>query len=289
MSTSTSESTSESQEKSVVVVITTHGAMKVSIGKTGLLKPILAPKPTNMNVVLLQAAVCGVVNFIGSTEISSYVKAINGVVKASGFNDNTTKEDMVKIAESIRTKLLQLDNMREQVAQEISEKNPDFVGDPQTMDYIHHKNKFYNIYDNDYLIDKQFSRANELTTPRGKIWKVNLLGKNSEDLMAKMNPNVSSLRNSSKRKENSVLYMSGIIRELEKRGIENALIIDLSCSVIDNTLSDRDIRHARSTFMKRSKTPKAKAKAKFATPKATVKMRKGAKSISTRRTRSSLV
>jgi hypothetical protein len=97
--------------------------------------------------------------------------------------------------------------------------------------------------------------------------------------MATMKPNVSSLRKSSLRKESSVVYMSDIIHELERRGVESVLIFDFSCSLIENRVTDRDIRHVRSSFM--NTTRKAKPKVKFATPKP--------KSTSTRRTRSSLV
>jgi hypothetical protein len=275
MSTTVSTSTGVSREKTAVLVITTHGKMEVYASKTGILQPVLTPKPINMNVVLLQAAACGVVNIVEPNQLESYVKVINDTVEASEFNDNTTNEEMMQIAESIRTKLMQIDNEAEEVAQEVYSMNPNYVDDTEVMDYHYHNNKFYNIYNNRFIIDKRFLRANELTNPLSKDWKINLLSENDEDLMETMKRNVSSLRNSSQRKKNSVLYMSEIIQELQKRGILNVLIFDFTCSVIYNAVTPRDIRHVRRSFMNRTKkaTPKAKAKAKI-------------KKMSTRRTRS---
>ena len=265
-----------SKTKTAVLVITTHGQIDVGITKTGILQPVLTPKPSNINVVLLQAAVCGVINIVEPNQVASYVKVINDTVNASGFNENTTKEEMVEIAESIKTQLMKIDDKPEEVAQEVSVKNPNYVGNTEVMNYHYHNNKFYNIYSNRFIIDKKFLRANELTNPRSKDWKINLLSENGEDLMETMNRNVSSLRNSSERKKNSVLYMSEIIQELQKRDILNVLIFDFTCSIISNYVTPRDIRRVRTSFMNR--TRKAKAKAKSTKAKAAAK--------STRRTRS---
>lgn len=262
-------------DKTAVLIITTHGEINVKYAVTGVLEPVLTPKPTNMKVVLLQAATCGVINIATASNVVSYVKTIRDAIEASDYNNNTTKEEMVAIVESIKAQLMQIDYRPQEVARAVSARNPHYVGDIEVMDYHYHNNKSYDVYSEDYLIDKKFSRSNVLTKPRSKDWKINLLGAEGEDLMGTMNSNVSSLRKSSQREESSVIYMSDIIHELEKRGIESVLVFDLSCSLIENRVSVGDIRQVRRSFMR--DTMKAKAKLK---PKA--------KSTSTRRTRSNL-
>ena len=263
-------STFPSHQKTAVLVITTHGDIKVEVSSTTGLHPIMTAEPDGMDIVLLQTAACGIVNMVPPSKVVSYTKIVRDAVNASGFNENTTKSDMVVMVERIKSEIMGIDNLPATIAKEISSKTPGYADDPQTVDYYHHIDKFYNVYSDKYMIDKRFSRANELTKPGSRDWKVNLLGTKDEDLMETLNPNVSSLRKSSKRDELSVLYMRNIIKELQKRGITKLLIFDFTCSVIENTVSKRDVRHTRRLFMYTVGTPpikiKRSTKNKSATP-----------------------
>ena len=253
-------STFKSHQKTAVLVITTHGGVKVEFSSTIGLHPVMTTEPDGMDIVLLQTAACGVVNMVPPSKVVSYTKVVRDAINASGFNNNTTKSDMVAMVERIKSEIMGIDNLPPTIAKEISSKTPGYADDPQTMDYHHHNNKFYNIYSDKYMIDKRFSRANELTKPGSRDWKVNLLGTKDEDLMDTLNPNVSSLRKSSKRDELSVLYMRNIIKELQKRGITKLLIFDFTCSVIENDVSDREARHTRRSFMQSTITPARKTR-----------------------------
>jgi len=253
-------STFPSHQKTAVLVITTHGGVKVTLSSTSGLDTIMTSEPDDMDIVLLQTAACGVVNMVPPSKVVSYTKVVRDAINASGFNENTTKSDMVEIVERIKSEIMGIDNLPATIAKEISSKTPGYADDPQTMDYHHHTNKFYTVYSDKYMIDKRFSRANELTKPGSRDWKVNLLGTKDEDLMDTLNPNVSSLRKSNKRDELSVLYMRNIINELQKRGIKKLLIFDFTCSVIENDVSDRGVRHTRRTFMKKIGTTPRKSR-----------------------------
>ena len=263
-------STFPSHQKTAVLVITTHGDIKVEVSSTTGLHPIMTAEPDGMDIVLLQTAACGIVNMVPPINVVSYTKTIRDAIKTSEFNENTTKSDMMSIAERVKVEIMQIDNQPADVAREISSKNTNFSEDPQTIDYHHHNNKFYNIYGDKNIVDKRFSRANKLTKPGSRDLKVNLLGAPNEDLMNTLNPHISSLRNSHKRHEPSVLYMRNIIKELQKRGITKLLIFDFTCSVIKNTVSKRDVRHTRRLFMYTVGTPpikfKRSTKNKSATP-----------------------
>jgi hypothetical protein len=237
--------------KTAVLVITTHGGINVEFTTTGGLQPITIAEPDGMDIVLLEAAVCGVVNSVSPSNVVSYTKTVRDAINISEFNENMTKSDMMSIAERVKTEIMQIDDQPDLTAKEISARNSNFIDDPQTIDYYHHNNKFYNIYGDKYIVDKRLSRANELTKPGSRNWKVNLLGALDEDLMDTLNPNISSLRKSSKRHENNILYTHDIIEELEKRGITKVLIFDFTCSVIENIVTKRQVRQTRRSFMQR--------------------------------------
>ena len=237
--------------KTAVLVITTHGGINVEFTSTGGLQPVMTAEPDGMDIVLMEAAACGIVNIVSPSNIVSYTKTVRDAINTSEFNENMTKSDMMSIAERIKAEIMQIDDQPDSVAREISARNSNFIDDPQTMEYYHHNNKFYNIYDDINIIDKRFSRANELTKLGSRNWKVNLLGTMDEDLMDTLNPNISSLRKSSKRHENNILYMHDIIEELEKRGISKVLIFDFTCSVIENTVTKRQVRQTRRSFIQK--------------------------------------
>jgi hypothetical protein len=238
-------------QKTAVLVITTHGGINVEIEETGVLQPVTTDKPEDMDIVLLQTAVCGVVNMLESDKVNEFTQVIRDTIKESDFNNETTQTEMVNIAETIKTKLMQIDDQPAVVAKEIYSKTPGYIDDDETMDYLHHSNKMYNVYSGKTLIDKEFSRANELTNPNSLDWKVNLLRQldnreiSYEDLMVTLNPNITKLRNSDERKQPSILSMYKIISELQRRGISKVIIIDLTCSVIIQNVSETTTRHFR--------------------------------------------
>lgn len=245
--------------KTAVLVITTHGGINVEFTSTGGLQPVKIDVPDGMDIVLMEAAVCGVVNVVSPINVVSYTKTIRDAINTSEFNENTTVSDMMSIAERVKVEIMQIDNQPADVAREISSKNTNFSEDPQTIDYHHHNNKFYNIYGDKNIVDKRFSRANKLTKLGSRDLKVNILADN-EDLMNTLNPHISSLRNSHKRSINNILYMHDIIEELEGRGITKVLIFDFTCSVIENTVSKRQVRETRRSFMKKGGTAPRKSR-----------------------------
>ena len=246
--------------KTAVLVITTHGGINVEFTSTGSLQPVKIDVPDGMDIVLMEAAVCGVVNVVSPINVVSYTKTIRDAINTSEFNENTTVSDMMSIAKRVKVEIMQIDNQPADVAREISSKNTNFSEDPQTIDYHHHNNKFYNIYGDKNIVDKRFSRANKLTKLGSRDLKVNILGALNEDLMDTLNPHISSLRNSSKRSVNNILYMHDIIEELEGRGIKKVLIFDFTCSVIENTVSKRQVRETRRSSMKKGGTAPRKSR-----------------------------
>ena len=54
--------------------------------------------------------------------------------------------------------------------------------------------------------------------------------------------------------------MHDIIEELEGRGIKKVLIFDFTCSVIENTVSKRQVRETRRSSMKKGGTAPRKSR-----------------------------
>jgi hypothetical protein len=228
-----------------VLVITTHGGINVKIDSETGLQPDTTVVPENVDVVVMQAAVCGVVNIVPPEKVEFYTSVIRDGVRMLRFCEETSKENMMSIAKKITDLIQKLDDQPDDVAREISARNPNYVDDTETLDYHHHVDKFYNVYSDARIIDKRFSRANADTDTSSSDWKINLLGTPDEDLMETLNPNVSSLRNAGERSELSVVYMRDVIQELRRRRITKIMIFDFTCSVIENQVSERDKRSLR--------------------------------------------
>ena len=237
---------SHSPQKTAVLVITTHGDFEAEVDtSTGGLHPKTV-ETLGMDIVVLQAATCGVVNLVQPSDVVSYITTIRRAV--SGFNGKTPKKKMIKLIQDIRTKIMMIDNQPDIVAKEVSLQNPNFVNNSRTMDYFHHSNKSYTVSSDGILFDKRFSRENDQTTRGSRDWKVNLLGdrkSKDEDLMVTLNPNVTSLRNAGTRDESSVARMSDILQHLNERGVKKVLIFDFTCSVAEYDLTERELRDLR--------------------------------------------
>jgi len=230
--------------KTAVLVITTHGDFEAEVdASTGGLQPETVNPPDRMDVVVLQAATCGVVNILKPADVVRFVYNIRSNIEKFGFDDKTSKKDMVEIVTKIGSEIKGADSQPSDVAHEVSVKNPNYIEDGHTMEFHHHNDKSYVV--SSKIIDKRFSRENTQTKDRSRDWKVNLLGATlgkDEDLMVTLNPTLSSLR---KRERTEVIYMSDIIDELYKRGVRKILIFDFSCSVVSNDVSERDVRELR--------------------------------------------
>ena len=72
--------------KTAVLVITTHGGINVEFTTTGGLQPITIAEPDGMDIVLLEAAVCGVVNSVSPSNVVSYTKTVRDAINISEFN-----------------------------------------------------------------------------------------------------------------------------------------------------------------------------------------------------------
>lgn len=245
-----------SREKSAVLFIATHGETSLKKGDTGVLEPVLTPIPSDMDVVVIQAAVCGAPNIVTKSNVESYIDAIKD--ETYDLHDDTTKEDMLEIANSIKMRLMQIDKpTRSIIAKGINSRSMHFVNNPEFRDYRAYDDRTYMIHDKETIIDKEFSRLDGLTTPSSKFLKVSLLGENDEDLMETLNERIYTLRNSKKRKRKAdiIIHMRDIFSEFEKRGIKKALIVDVSCSSISNHYaSERDTRSARNKSVKAGKS-----------------------------------
>jgi hypothetical protein len=232
--------------KTALLLITTHGGVDVEIGSTGSLQPMTMDIPRRMNLVLVETAVLGVVNVLEPESVDVFAQVVRDTVRELNLNDNTTKDEMVNIAEEIKRRLIEVDNTRAEVTKSVRRGIPGYSDDPEVIDYVHNIPKAYNVYSGTYYIDKEFLRVNEQTTPLGLDWKVNLLNLRngtSEDLMKTMSPYNTMLRSADK--EHSIINMRDIIEHLRSRGYKNVLAVDLTCSVIMQNVTPSDTRSTR--------------------------------------------
>ena len=242
-------SRSSPKKKTAVLVITTHGdfkvkgAIKVKVASTDVLEPQTIVKPDDMDIVILQAATCGIVNIIAPIQVVSYTKNIRD--NTYGFDANTSKDNMVKIVESIKETIMRSDIQPDIVSKEVYSGNPNYIDDSQYMGYYYHNDKSYTVSSDDIIINKRFSRNSTQTKSGSRDWKVNLLGEtmgSDEDLMVTLKPSLLGLR---PKERDEIMYMSDIIFELKKREIEKVLIFDFTCSVVKNNVNERYVRQLR--------------------------------------------
>lgn len=219
-----------------IIAITTHGCIQVYKDKKhDILEPNRMDTITDMEVISLNVVTPSVPNLLPTEVVDSAIRIVNHETTPEKFNNSTTKEDMVKIVGKIKNELKKNDTQPQEVEIEFKNKNTEYTNDEEIVAYRQHIDSMYTIYDYSTRIplNKQFYRANYDTLGKTYDWKIiSLSDENELDLMEELHHNISALRNTTTRKENSIIYLSDIINYLRKKGKKKVIIIDFSCSVI---------------------------------------------------------
>lgn len=219
-----------------IIAITTHGCIQVYKDKQhDILEPIRMDTITGMEVISLNVVTPSVPNLLPTEVVDSAIRIVKDETTPEKFNNSTTKENMVKIVGKIKNELKKIDTQPQEVEIEFKNKNTEYTNDEEIVAYRQHIDSMYTIYDYSTRtpLNKQFYRANNDTLGKMYDWKIILLSNENEpDLMEELHHNISALRNTTTRKENSIIYLSDIINYLRKKGKKKVIIVDFSCSVI---------------------------------------------------------
>jgi len=244
--------------KRVILANFTHGS--ITLKKDGTEKTFVMPE--GISVKRARSSVPGVCNFISGDVNAYFVRTINSYKKKLEkmpfenvdrefkiFLDVFKKYDKEDTLESLKPMLQKRATITaEEIGVETEEEKADYL--TEVKKYVDTYDSFFKIstyLPGDIVVDKLFTRTNEevVNTPSAKAWVcvlVNLPG--SPDLFTLMVPQT--------RRGTINIYLSQVINFLKKKGVEEIIIFDNSCSVFmdkdDEQPSDRDIRHRRRTI-----------------------------------------
>jgi hypothetical protein len=244
--------------KRVILSNFTHGS--ITLKKDGTEKTFVMPE--GIYVKRARSSVPGVCNFISGDVNAYFVRTINSYKKKLEkmpfenvdrefkiFLDVFKKYDKEDTLESLKPMLQKRATITaEEIGVETEEEKADYL--TEVKKYVDTYDSFFKIstyLPGDIVVDKLFTRTNEevVNTPSAKAWVcvlVNLPG--SPDLFTLMVPQT--------RRGTINIYLSQVINFLKKKGVEEIIIFDNSCSVFmdkdDEQPSDRDIRHRRRTI-----------------------------------------
>jgi hypothetical protein len=250
----------DAKNKTAVLLITTHGGIEVEFTETNDLIPNTFEAPQGMDIVILQAAACGVVNITDEKEINDFIPSIRSISKK--FNNSTSNEDMIKIVEEIKKNLIMKDGVPKYISNEIHSKNSYYANNKHAVNYDHHTDKSYKIYSGSKILNKRLTRTNNEISEDTQDWKVIMLDYNPKhedtDLMDVLHKNITRYQAT----KTVFLYTENIINYLGSIGITKVIIIDLTCSAIIDDITERQTRYIRRKYEGGKYTKRKKNKKK---------------------------
>lgn len=250
-----------------VLAITAHGDIQVEYHLDNPIQPtynIVTPVrfeiPDDMEIIGIEVVSPSVPNLLPPKNTLPFLKIIKE--ETSGFNENTTVDEMTAMVSSIKNKLSDLDDQPYDVINQFRQKNTNYTEDEDVRAYFYHTDLLYRI--NNYKVinpfNKEYLRENKLITNNKRSrnfydWKINILNSIPEiDLMSVLNQRVESLRSSSSRSEFTITRLQKIIEYLHNKGIKKIILIDFSCSVIRRKTSGVTEREERYIALEHNRT-----------------------------------
>jgi len=228
-----------------VLVITSHGDIQVEYDVDDPAEPkfaVVDPRrfkiPKDMEIVGLEVVPPTVPNLLPSTSVRPFVNIIKE--ETSGFNSKTKADEMMAMVERIKNRIREQDEEPAGALKEFRKKGSEFETDAELRSYVHHLDLFYRTFNYKKVdpYDKRFLREEYLVTdntksPKYYDWKLNIINSDPElDLMAELNPIVTTLRSKRTRTSFTITNLRDMIAFLRSKGIRKIIMIDLSCSVI---------------------------------------------------------
>lgn len=247
--------------KTIIIGINMHGEIPLDINGT----PIQAIVPEGMYISVISATVCGVPNI---STLDNYENIAEGVSEQTKMitNWNTmSKREINDISQSIKNILIATNN--EESSNIIKDYQSLYKKGKQNTDmarFSHHYDKAFNIS----TFDSESNIPNKLYLKfqEGEVQDVNniepyyfnkivIYNLDGEpdifELLQSMGMNIDEI---------STLDMLTFLRSL---GVENLIIVDLSCNVFKGDsahLTDRNIRQIRRTMKRGGKKSKSQLK-----------------------------
>jgi hypothetical protein len=232
--------------KTVVIAITCHGTIVIN-NKTN--EPETFNIPNKMKIIKLSAVTPGVCNFTVDEDMDKFIKTIL---------DKEHKKEMEKGIKKPTTYVKTLANLYQNIEEETLKETVKASTDSNEnirKEYIHNLDKRYKIvnYNKKHpkIINKLYTRNNKTEQNISEwdfgIFALNVLGK--PDL-------ITLLKGRSYTDANVSVNLEEIIYFLKGKGVEQIILLDMSCSNFeyeDNTsLDERTTRTIRNTLTKQN-------------------------------------
>jgi hypothetical protein len=225
-----------------ILMISTHGDYyDIRYDQTGMIKYDKRKAPINFNMIA--AAPLGICNIVTKDNIESIVNVIlhdGHQLLIQSENDEMFTSSLNQILKN---------NIDKNIGWDINEnKQKTFV------DFMHKytsrytplkKIMKYELYHNKYfsfdLHEKDNKNEFDMT--------ITLFEINETDVFVK---NLSSLFSRPTRSSGTHTTLHRVLRHLKKLGIDNVILLDLTCSTLHPDMSDGDIRQIRRDYVKQS-------------------------------------
>ena len=212
--------------KTVMVVITTHGVIRMK-PNTRPPTPQVFQLPPKMTLTSISSVTPGVCLFVDSSVLNILIKHLyNDTPK-----DFTKKTNILRYAKQISALFKTIQATEDKV--NFKEDQKIYKGDADYAHYLHHNDKTFlvDMYRKTAL-NKSFSvDSAELKATDGFFNKVNIIVPNL-GIYNFLSPAQNFVRTDTE----------SLMADLNEKGVENVILLDLSCSEFDEDLNQRDIR-----------------------------------------------
>jgi hypothetical protein len=208
--------------KTVIVAITTHGQVMLNPN------PQVFSLPPKMTLTSISSVSPGVCNFTFPDAIKYLIQHL--------YNNAPTdliEKDVFPYAKQIASLFKTIQDKDDEIS--LTQKTDPNRIDPEYKHYWHHNDKSFEVdmYTEEVLNKKFIVLRDELEPTDGYYNKINIIVPGE---------NVYNVLNIKDEDERAEMTTQDLMDMLKGKGVENVIMLDLSCSPFDSELNDRGIR-----------------------------------------------
>jgi hypothetical protein len=232
-----------SYPETIVISVTSHGVIIIDNNTN---KPLTFNVPSDMKIIKLSAVTPGVCNLTHPSDVDDFIKQV--IKRVNNQNEiSKLNNDPINYVKTLADLYKNIEE--DTYAETVKEKNPDY--DVKIRDdYVHHRNKSYNITQynsNDLIINKEYIRNNKTELNSG-VWDfqinvLNLMG--IPDLFNEI-LGIRTYKNA-----DSTITLQQIVDFVKTKGVKQLVILDLSCSNFESTMSKNFFTNRQEREIKR--------------------------------------
>jgi len=230
--------------KTAVLFITTHGSITITEEETADVNTLIVPE--GITIKRASVSVPGECNIVSEDDVNDYVKIINKYMSELTSNRETTQDH------AIQTIMLTIKKIGLEEVEGLTNKLKSLKGKPEFDEdeegFVHNYNygfKIDTINSGKEIINKKYERYDSKSSKNNWVIKV---------MNIKGQPDLLSFLKRQTRSENSIVTLREILYFLQSKGVENIVILDISCGTFFTTADEgfdrRTIRRLRRSIKK---------------------------------------